>query len=84
MGLERGAPLAGAHSFWELVDLQPVDLALVREEQHVIVRAGDEERAQDVALLGLGALDGALELELLEVAGRGDVTMVKVLQHILL
>ena len=40
----------------------------------------DLPRLEDV---GLGALDGALELELLEVAGRGDVTMVKVLQHIL-
>ena len=37
----------------ELVDLEPVDLALVGEEEHVVVRRRDEEVVDVVALFEL-------------------------------
>ncbi len=47
---------AGAAALRDLVDLDPVDLALVREAQHVVVRVGDEELLDEVVFLRGGGL----------------------------
>ena len=38
----------------QVVDLLPIDLALVGEEQQVVVRAGDEQVLDRIFLFGLG------------------------------
>ena len=53
----------------QVVDLSPVDLALVREEHQVRVRAGDEEVLDRVFLFGLGA-GQALAAAVLGAVGR--------------
>src|SRR5882724_3778373 len=46
-----------APALGDLVHLQPVDLAAVREEEEIRVRGGDEEILDDVLFLGLHARD---------------------------
>ena len=57
----------------QVVDLLPVDLALVGEEQQVGVRAGDEEVLDRVFLVGLGARQ-ALAAAVLGAVGAGPAS----------
>ena len=52
---ERLAAAHPASALGDLVHLQPVDLAVVREEEEVRVRRGDVDVLDDVLLLGLHA-----------------------------
>ena len=49
--VDQRAALRGARALGQLVDLEPVDLAAVGEEQQVVVRRADEEVLDVVALL---------------------------------
>ena len=48
-------PAAVALQLRQVIDLLPIDLALVREEQQIGVRAGDEQMLDRIFFLGLGA-----------------------------
>ena len=69
-----------ARQLRQVVDLLPVDLALVGEEQQVVVRAGDEQVLDRIFFLGLGALEALAAAALRAVdAGRRalDVAVVR-------
>ncbi len=72
--------VALARQLRQVVDLLPVDLALVGEEQQVVVRAGDEQVLDRIVLVGLGALEPLAAAALGAIgAGRGplDVAVVR-------
>ena len=79
--VDQGPALRGARALRQLVDLQPVDLAAVGEEQHPVVRRADVQVLDVVALLevhphhpdaaaALLAVGG--QRQALHVAGVGD------------
>ncbi len=46
-----GLPRATRPGLWQLVDLQPVDLAVTREAEQGVVRVSDEEFVDEVLIL---------------------------------
>ena len=68
--VDHGPAAAVAGQLRQVVDLAPVDLALVGEEEQIGVRAGDEEVLDGVFFFGLGAVE-ALAAAVLGPVGRG-------------
>ena len=68
--IDHGPAAAVAGQLRQVVDLAPIDLALVGEEEQIGVRAGDEEVLDRVLLFGLGPFE-PLAAAMLGPIGRG-------------
>jgi hypothetical protein len=68
---DEGLAARGARQFGEVVDLEPVDLPLPREEEEGVVGGGDEEVLDEVPLLRVRPDDALPAAFLLPVAPEG-------------